>query len=116
MASLTEVERKLHELKDRLDASDEGARALGDSLPESRILALHVTDLEADFWTELRGGRMGEINHGPPQEAHIRIRAHSDDFVDMVDGTAGGLFSAYLGGRLRVDASVSDLLRLRKLL
>ena len=116
MASRTEVERKLHELKERLDASDESAQALGDSLPEGRVLALHVNDLDADFWTELRQGRLGEVHDGLPPEAHIRIRADSDDFIQMVDGTAGGLFSAYLGGRLRVDASLSDLLRLRKLL
>ncbi len=116
MASRTEVEQKLNELKERLDASDEGARALGDSLSEPRVLSLHVIDLGADFWTELREGRMGEIHEGTAEDAHIRIRAESDDLIQMVDGSAGGLFSAYLGGRLRVDASVSDLLRLRKLL
>lgn len=116
MASLSEVEGKLEELRARLDASDEGARALGDSLPEARVLSLHLTDLGADFWTELQEGRMGPIHPGVPDEAHIRIRATSDDFVKVIDGTVGGLFSAYLGGRLRVDASLSDLLRLRKLM
>lgn len=116
MASLTEVERKLEELRARLDASDEGARALGDSLREARILSLQLTDLDADFWTELQGGRMGPIHRGAPDEAHIRIRATSDDFVKVLDGTVGGVFSAYLGGRLAIDASVSDLLRLRKLM
>jgi predicted lipid carrier protein YhbT len=116
VASRTEVERKLHELKERLDASDEGARTLGGSLPEARVLALRVNDLDAEFWTELRGGRMGPIHEGSAEQAHIRIRADSDDLVQLIDGPAGGLFSAYLGGRLRVDASLSDLLRLRKLL
>jgi hypothetical protein len=35
--------------------------------------------------------------------------------VDLIDGR-GSLFSAYLSGRIRIDASMSDLLRLRKLL
>lgn len=116
MASRTEIERKLEELVQRLDASEEGAQALEHSLPDARILALHLTDLETDYWMELSGGQLGPLHPGPHEGAHIRIRTTSDELIDIIDGTVGGLFSAYVGGRLRVEASISDLLRLRKLM
>jgi putative sterol carrier protein len=115
MASRTEVERKLSELIARLDASDEGARSLGDTLSEPRILGLEVTDLNAHYWTELRDGRMETLQEGTPDRSDIQVRAPSDVLVDLIDGK-GTLFSAYLAGRIRVDASMSDLMRLRRLL
>jgi putative sterol carrier protein len=115
MASRTEVEQRLSELIARLNTSDEGARSLADTLPERRTLAVHVTDLDAHYWTVLESGRMGPLEEGPSDEAEIRIRAPADVLVDLIDGR-GSLFSAYLSGRVRIDASMSDLLRLRKLL
>jgi predicted lipid carrier protein YhbT len=116
MASRTEVERKLSELIARLDASDEGARSLADTLSEPRVLTVHVTDLDTRYWTELRDGRMGPLEEGPaPDRADIQVEAPSDVLVDLIDGK-GALFSAYLAGRIRIDASMSDLLRLRRLL
>lgn len=116
MASRSDVERRLHELVERLNRSDEAARSLGGSLPEARVLALEVTDLDARYWTELRGGRMGPLQEGTPERADIRLTAASDELIELLDGKAGGAMSAYLAGRLRVEASLSDLLRLRKLL
>jgi predicted lipid carrier protein YhbT len=115
LASSEEVERHLRDLIARLGRSDDGARELGTALPERRVLALRISDLGADYWTELRGGRLGELRQGSPPDVDIRMTASSDDLVDLVEGK-GSLFSAYLSGRVRVDASVSDLLRLRKLL
>jgi hypothetical protein len=115
MASPTEVERKLSELIARLDANEKGARSLADTLPEPRTLAVHVTDIDARYWTVLDRGRMAPLEKGPREQAEIRVRAPSDVLVDLIDGN-GSLFSAYLAGRIRIDASMSDLLRLRKLL
>jgi predicted DNA-binding ribbon-helix-helix protein len=115
MANREEVQRRLEGLIARLDESDRGTRNLAEALPEARVLAVRVTDLEADFWTVLEDGRLGELREGEPDEAHIRIRAPSDTLVELIDGK-GSLFSAYLAGAIRIDASVSDLLRLRKLL
>lgn len=114
MASRTEVEEKLTELIERLDASDQGARAIEDSLPERRIVALHVPDLDARYWTQMEGGRMGPLQRGDRDGSDIRITAGSDDLVELIDGR-GSLFSAYLAGRVRIDASFADLLRLRRL-
>ena len=115
MASRTEVEKKLSELIARLEGSDQGARSLAETLPEARTLTVHVTDLDARYWTELRDGRMSELREGTPERSDITVRAPSDVLVELIDGE-GSLFSAYLSGRIRIDASMSDLLRLRKLL
>lgn len=114
MATTTEVEAKLEELIARLSADDDAARELGRSLPDARILSLHVTDLDADWWTTLASGQLGKLHRGRSEDAHIQIRATSDDLVALVDGE-GSLFSAYLAGRVRIEASFFDLLRLKRL-
>lgn len=115
MASRDDVRHRLDELITRLAASDRGARSLAETLPERRVLTVHVTDLEADFWTVLEAGTMEPLREGQPDDPDIRIRAPSDTLVDLIDGK-GSLFSAYLAGKVQIDASMSDLLRLRKLL
>lgn len=110
---MEEVERKLEELIARLSSSDEAAGDLGRSLPERRILSLHVTDLDADWWTALEGGRMGRLHRGAAEGADIKMAAAAD-LVRLIDGQ-GSLFSAYVAGRVRIEASFSDLLRLRRL-
>jgi len=104
----------LGELIDRLGQSDEAAQEIGRSLPDPRILALHITDLEVWFWTELAEGKMSPLNEGRSDEAHIRIRAASDDLVGLIEG-GGNLLSAIASGRVSIKASFADLLALRRL-
>jgi predicted lipid carrier protein YhbT len=115
VATTEEVEERLRELIARLDRSGDGARSLGRALPERRVLSLRVPDLDRDYWTELEEGRLSELRDGPAEDAHIRVTASSNELVDLVDGK-GSLFSAYMAGRVRIEASLSDLLRLRKLI
>ncbi|HCO04002.1 MAG TPA: hypothetical protein DIT48_11705 [Actinobacteria bacterium] len=115
VATRAEVGDKLRELIGRLDDADEEVRdKLADSLPESRSIEIRLTDLETSFWTELAGGRMGKLRSGEKEDADIRIEVRSDDLVALVDGKRS-LFSSYLSGQVRIRASVSDLMRLRKL-
>ncbi|MGH2692573.1 MAG: hypothetical protein ACRDHM_08740 [Actinomycetota bacterium] len=114
LASKEEVEERLNELIDRLGQSDEAAHEIGRSLPDPRTLALHITDLDVWFWTELVEGRLSPPREGQPEEAHIRIRATSDDLIGLIEG-GGNLLSAVTSGRVRIKASFSDLLALRKL-
>jgi predicted lipid carrier protein YhbT len=114
VATATEVEAKLEELVRHLSADERAAEQLGRSLPDRKVLSVHVTDLDADWWTTLEGGRMGELRRGEPDDADIRIRAEADDLIALIDGNQS-LFSAYVAGRVRIEASFSDLLRLRRL-
>jgi hypothetical protein len=115
VATKRQVERKLRELIARLDEADTDVHSsLAGALPQSRTIHVQVTDLDASYWTELTGGRMGKLQHGQPIDPEIRIKVKSDDLIELVDGRRS-LFSAYLAGVIKIDASFSDLLRLRKL-
>jgi len=116
LASRDEVERRLEDLLQRLRGTDEVRASLRESVPEPRILALHVSDLDASYWAEMAGGRVGDLHSGEPEDqAHVRIRAGSDDLVALAEGELT-LVSAYLSGRVRVDAGVADMLQIRRML
>jgi hypothetical protein len=115
VATKRQVEAKLRELIRRLDqANGDVTASLSDALPASRIIEVSVPDIDAVYWTELAGGRMSPLQRGGPDEADIRVRVGSDHLVELVDGKQS-LFSSFVGGRLKIEASFSDLMRLRKL-
>jgi hypothetical protein len=115
VATKRQVERKLRELMQRLEQSGGQVRtSLAGALPESRVIEVVVSDLGLSYWTELSGGSMDSLHEGTPPHHEIRIRLSSDDVIELVDGRRS-LFSAYLAGQVTIEASFSDLLRLRKL-
>ena len=116
MASANEVEAELQKLVDRLAPADPRVHAdLDRTLGGPRLVQMEVPDLGESFWCELSGGAMGEVHRGQPDHADIRITADSDDLMAMINGTKP-LFSSYLAGHVRVQASISDLLALRRLM
>jgi predicted lipid carrier protein YhbT len=116
VASANEVEAELQKLIDRLAQADPKVHAdLERTLGGSRIVQMEVPDLGESFWSELAGGRMDEVHRGQPDRSDIRITADSDDLIAMINRTKP-LFSSYLAGHIRVQASVSDLLALRRLM
>lgn len=116
MATREQIEAKLRQLIGRLDAADERVRQnLVKAVPSPRVVQMDVPDLDASYWTELASGELGELHTGAAAKPDIRITADSEDLVAMIDGTKN-LFSSYLAGRIRVQASVSDMLALRRLL
>jgi len=116
VASANEVQAELQKLVDRLAGADPKVHAdLHRTLGGARIVQMEVPDLEESFWSLLDQGRMDEIHRGEPDRSDIRITADSDDLIAMIDGTKP-LFSSYLAGHIRVQASVSDLLALRRLM
>jgi predicted lipid carrier protein YhbT len=115
LATKEQVQAKLTELIERLDEASGGVHeSLAEALPDARVIEVHVADIDERFWTEMANGRLGKVREGRPERADIRVRLDSDDLVDLVEGKTS-LFSRYLGGHVRIDASVSDLLRLRRL-
>ncbi|MBA2553195.1 MAG: SCP2 sterol-binding domain-containing protein [Geodermatophilaceae bacterium] len=115
MATPDECEQALRELSATLAGSGSGERAL------QRSVSCSVTDLGVVFAGELRDGRLEDIaavSAGEPKKstrADIRLTTTSDDLLKLVDGSLG-FATAWSSGRLRVDASIMDLLRLRKML
>jgi putative sterol carrier protein len=114
VATKHKVEAKLRELIARLSGTEAAQDKLARSLPESKVIAVIVPDLDSRYWATMEGGRMDGLHQGVPERADITIRIGSDDLVSVADG-ATSFFSAFVSGRIKVEASVSDLLRLRRL-
>ena len=115
MSTKKEIRAKLQEMVDRLDqAGDDAKNNLAKAIPNPKMIQIDVTDLDVSYWTELADGQMGKLREGEADHVDIRLRASSDDLVKMINGELG-LLSSYLSGRIRIEASLSDLLALRKL-
>lgn len=111
MASIEEVDAVLAELLARLDASDGNTQAL---FPDPRTIEARCPDLELVRHAEWRDGQVRLLDHPPEpgQRADIRVTVRSDDLLRIVRGELS-FGNAYLAGRLRLEASMADLLRLR---
>jgi hypothetical protein len=82
-----------------------------------RQVSCHVTDLGVTFLTRLgpEGAEPVRQANGSDGRAQIRMAAKSDDLLALAADP--GIFPrAWLTGRIKVEASLPDLLRLRKLL
>jgi SCP-2 sterol transfer family len=114
VATKRQIEAKLRELIKRLEQAEEGVTALSEALPEPRVIEVFLPDLEETYWTRLNGGKMEALHHGTPDRSDMRIEAHSDDLIDVIDGRRS-MFSSYVAGRVKVEASFADIMRLRRL-
>jgi putative sterol carrier protein len=112
MATVEECRAALHKLAKRL--SDNAAEAR-QKLDFDRTLACRVPDLDVAFHGRLTGGRLEDLTDGDDPRAKIKLTSTSDDLVALVNGQLN-IMSAWTGGRIKIDAGMMDLLKLRKLL
>ena len=113
MATKAEVERQLGLLMARLDGNEANVRS---AIPTRKVLCCHVADLGTDWYSVVENGHVSQPSEAPPNgRADITLRVGSDDLVDLVEGRISFL-SAFTSGKVKVDASIVDLLRLRSLL
>ena len=113
MASKAEVERQLGVLLARLDGNEASVRS---AIPTRKVLRCVVPDLGAVWYSVVEHGHVSPPSEQPPNgRADITLRVGSDDLVDLVEGRISFL-SAFGSGKVKVDASFFDLLRLRSLL
>jgi putative sterol carrier protein len=108
MATVAECRAALEALAARL--SGNAARSDLD-----RTVACRVTDLDVAFHGRLTGGRIVGLADGDDPAAKLKLTASSDDLVALVNGNLN-IASAWASGRVKIDASMLDLMRLRKLL
>jgi len=81
-----------------------------------RTISCRIPDLGLAYRTRLHAGGLDEFEpDGDPKAAQIRLIVGSDDLVAMA-GDELNPAKAWAAGRLRIEASIFDLLRLRKLL
>jgi predicted lipid carrier protein YhbT len=110
VASPDEVQRSIRALMKKLSDADPEP----DSIPNRTILCV-IPDLNIAYWVELkkaklRGLRKAEAN----EETDARITARSDDLIALIDGRLGIAY-AFLTGKVKIDASASDLMMMRGL-
>jgi hypothetical protein len=113
VASKAEVEQQLGVLLARLDGNPDGVRS---AIPDRKVLRCAVPDLGASWYSVIEGGHVSPPSEAPPDDhADITLRVGSDDLVDLIEGRLSFL-SAFTSGKVKVDASILDMLRLRALL
>jgi hypothetical protein len=113
VASKAEVERQLRTLMSRLDGNETNVRS---AIPTRKVLRCQVPDLDTAWFSVVEDGHVSQPTEAAPNgPADITLRVGSDDLVDLVEGRISFL-SAFTSGKVKVDASIVDLLRLRSLL
>jgi len=112
VASVEEVEQVLADLLLRFGHVDESTRAL---LPSRRTIEARCPDLDLVRHAEWRSGEIVLMDDPPDRRSDIRISVRSDDLLDIASGELP-FGRAYASNKVRLDASMTDLLRLRAVL
>jgi hypothetical protein len=110
VASVQECEVALHGLAAKLAHNDPGRRSAG----FDRTLSCTLRDLKITFAGKLHDGKLTGIGQVTKPTAQIRLDMTSDDLLSLVDGNLN-LASAWATGRVKVQAGVMDLIKLRSL-
>lgn len=84
-------------------------------LPARRVIEATCTDLGLMYHARWRFGQLGELVPGAATRPDIRIHVASTDLVQLADGTLP-FRRAWSEQRVRIDASMADLIRLRAVL
>lgn len=112
MATVEEVDAAIGDLLGRLGQVDDSTRAL---LPAKRLIEARCPDLDYVRHAEWRSGTLVMLDEAPEGRADIRISVRSDDLLRIVSGELP-FGRAYSANKVRLDATMTDLLRLRTVL
>lgn len=82
-----------------------------------RAISCKVDDLGVTFMTRLgpHGASPVTVANGSDGPAQVRFTTRSDDLLAIAEDP-GSFARAWLSGRLKIEASLLDLFRLRKLM
>lgn len=115
MASLQQCHEAVQSLVDRLAEVHPDVRG---RYVVTRTLSCRVPDLEVVFLATLNDAGIDGlrcVDGADTEGAQVRLSAQSDDLLALIAGELSPP-SAWATGRLKVEASVLDLLKLRTLL
>ncbi|CAL9384748.1 hypothetical protein SUDANB58_01130 [Streptomyces sp. enrichment culture] len=115
MATIEECRAALETLSDNMRNAEGDVRA---AAALDRSVSCHVTDLDVTFAGRLVDGRIrvDDTFPGPPRDkARIRLALTGDDLLALVGGELD-FAKAWGSGRVRLEAGLRDLFRLRRLL
>jgi putative sterol carrier protein len=108
MATVEDCYQAVERLAGRFDQMDDASRRK----VLDRTISCRLTDLDVTLTGHLHNGGIDDITAEPAPKAQIRLTMTSDDLVALADGQLD-LMKAWTGGRVKIEASVFDLLRLR---
>lgn len=111
MASAEECEKAFRQLAARLASADPEHKKRADF---DRTLSCTLRDLDIVFAGRLTQGELTDIQRTDDAKAQVRMTMTSDDLIKMVNGELN-MGSAWASGRVKIDAGVRDLLRLRSI-
>jgi hypothetical protein len=112
--SIEQCEQALQRLAQRL--ADAGPDTPGKA-GFDRTLSCRLTDPQVSFAGRLRGSALTELRTVDDAEAaaaKVKLRMSGADLIRLVDGELN-LASAWASGRVKVEASVLDLMKLRSI-
>jgi hypothetical protein len=114
MPTAEECREAFEELTGRLSELDPKER---DAFFSGRSFSCRVTDLDVTFATQFGPQGAGPVREASPADppADVRMSASSDVVLELA-GNIHAFPRAWLTGRVKVQASMRDILRLRKLL
>jgi SCP-2 sterol transfer family len=114
MATAEQCREALQTLSSRLTDMSPDDRA---SYFGKRSMSCQVTDLGVTFVTRFTDQGAEPVTEAAPDDppADIRLTAVSDDVLSLA-ATPANIARMWLAGRVKVQASMRDLLALRKLL
>ena len=111
MASQEDCLAAILEVVERFNAHEAGKKR--ERVPE-RSVGCTILDLDVTYRALLRDGFIVGVAESEVHEADIRLLCSSDDLVGMVNRELN-FAHLYSSGRVRIDASFRDLIRLRSL-
>jgi hypothetical protein len=112
MATAEECEAAMHRLADRMQGMDADTKR---KTMLDRSVTCQLRDLGVTFGAQLRDGTLQDIRQVESADGQIRLTMTGDDLLELVDGQLN-FGKAWASGRIKVHASVFDLLKLRSLL
>ena len=111
MATVDQCRQALRDIAAKLAADPETVQRVG----LDRSISCHIRDLNMAFHGRLQGGTIVGLTDGDDPRAHIRLSVGSDDLLALVAGRLH-FAGAWASGRISVKASITDLMKLRRLL
>ena len=113
MATLQECEQAVAALVERLAEVDPDVRR---KYAVERTVACRVPDLEVVFLARFDDdGTITDLQVAESGTAQVKLSASSDDLIALIEGRLA-VPTAWATGKLKIDASMFDLLKLRALL
>jgi predicted lipid carrier protein YhbT len=113
VATLRAVEEAVQALLERLAEVDPDVRR---KYAVERTVACRVRDLDIVFLGSFdEEGTLRELTTAERGDGQVKLSASSDDLIALIEGRLS-VPTAWATGKLKIDASMLDLLKLRSLL